>query len=82
MPVPSRRVFICGGDETSGPRGTERPDPLHDHPLPSGYIDASTVAGHRLRQGWGNRKCQRCGRFGWTPGRVTRDASTPKDADR
>lgn len=62
------RVFICGGDETPGPRDTDCLNPLHDHPLPSGYTDAAEVAARRLRRGWGNRRCRDCGLYGWTVG--------------
>lgn len=30
--VLSRQVFVCGGDERPGSRGTDCPDSLHDHP--------------------------------------------------
>ena len=60
-------IFICGGDETPGPRGTDCPDPLHDHPLPVGYVDASAVAERRLRQRWANNRCSSCGLYGWVP---------------
>jgi hypothetical protein len=67
MPVPSRPVFVCGGDERPGSRGTDCPDSLHDHPLPGGYVAAGDVAARRLRQGWCNVKCRRCGLYGWIP---------------
>lgn len=60
-----RPTFICGGDLTPGPRGTDCPNALHDRPLPSGYVDAAEVAGRRLRTGWANRKCPDCGLYGW-----------------
>jgi hypothetical protein len=60
-------IFIRGGDERPGPRATDCPDPLHDYPLPSGYVDASMVADRRLRQRWINRRCERCGLYGWVP---------------
>lgn len=53
-------------------------NPLHDHPLPKGYIAASVEAGRRLRQGWKNRCCHACGFYGWLP--PTRPAE-PKVAD-
>jgi hypothetical protein len=40
-------------------------NPLHDHPLPKGYIQGSTEAYLRLDNGWDNPKCPECGRFGW-----------------
>lgn len=67
MPTPSRPIFLCGGDMRPGPRGTDCPSPLHDHPLPSGYVDAGTEAGRRLNKRWTNRKCGRCGTYGWAP---------------
>jgi hypothetical protein len=63
------RAFICGGDMRSGPRETDCPDPLHDFPLPSGYVDGSEEAASRLSRGWGSTRCRRCGLYGWTPGR-------------
>lgn len=62
-------IYLCGGDMRPGPRGTDCPDSLHDHPLPSGYVDASMEAGSRIARGWVNRKCPRCGFYGWQPGR-------------
>jgi hypothetical protein len=61
-------IFLCGGDMRPGPRGTACPGPLHDHPLPSGYIDAAEEAMRRLNNGWTNRKCPRCQRYGWERG--------------
>lgn len=46
-------TFICGGDETPGPRDA-CPNALHDYPLPTGYTDASEVAYHRLYKRWSN----------------------------
>jgi hypothetical protein len=71
-------VYLCGGDTRPGPRDTDCPDPLHDRPLPAGYCDASDEAARRLRRGWGNRRCTRCGLYGWVPG--LRDADTPEGA--
>ena len=48
-----------------GPRGTDCPNALHDHPLPSGYVDASEEASHRLYKRWTERKCPDCGLYGW-----------------
>lgn len=67
-PVGSRPVIVCFESETPGPRDTDCPNPLHDHPLPSGYLNASRVAGRRLSKGWANRKCPQCGLYGWAPG--------------
>jgi hypothetical protein len=60
-------VYICGGDTRPGPRGTDCPNALHDHPLPNGYVDASEEASHRLYKRWINRKCPDCGLYGWVP---------------
>jgi len=60
-------VYLCGGDDTPVPRGTDCPDPLHDHPLPAGYGDAHEEAGRRLRARWRQQRCRRCGRYGWLP---------------
>lgn len=64
----ARRVFLCGGDTRPGPRGTDCPHPLHDHPLPAGYCDAAEEADSRLRRRWLNTKCPKCGLYGWRPG--------------
>lgn len=61
------RIFLCGGDMRPGPRD-DCPDPLHDFPLPSGYVEASEEAGSRLNRGWSNTRCDRCGSYGWAPG--------------
>ena len=50
-------------------RDSTCPDQLHDHPLPRGYVQASNVADERLGSGWGNRRCTRCGLYGWEPPR-------------
>lgn len=64
-------IYLCGGDYTRlDPRG-DCPDTLHDWPLPAGYVDASAVADARIAARWGNRKCRRCGLYGWAPGRQT-----------
>jgi hypothetical protein len=64
-------IYLCGGDMTPGPRSTDCPDPLHDHPLPAGYNDAGEEATRRLNKRWVNRRCPRCGVYGWAPGRQT-----------
>lgn len=61
------RLILCFPDTKPGPRGTDCPSPLHDHPLPAGYIGAMDKAEWRLRNHWKNRKCKRCGLYGWTP---------------
>jgi hypothetical protein len=62
----NKPTFICGGDDTPGDRGTECPNALHDHPLPSGYVDAAAAADRRLRSGnWRNKRCPECGTYGW-----------------
>ena len=60
-------AYLCGGDMTPGPRGTDCPNPLHDHPLPSGYVEAEIEAVRRLHKRWSNTKCPDCGLYGWTP---------------
>ena len=65
-------TYICGGDFRSGPRD-DCPDPLHDYPLPSGYVDADEAAHRRLYKGWSQSRCPRCGLYGWQPGRPTGD---------
>lgn len=72
----NRTTFICGGDETPGPRGTTCDNVFHNYPLPSGYTDASEVAARRLRRGWKNPRCPDCGIYGWIPS--LRDADTPE----
>lgn len=70
--LPTRRVgrpvFICGDDDRAGPRGTDCLNRLHDHPLPSGYVDAAVVAQRRLNKRWANPRCPDCGLYGWAPG--------------
>lgn len=58
-------IYLCGGDTTPGPRGTDCPSRLHDHPLPSFYCDAADEAARRLRDRWSNRRCAKCGLYGW-----------------
>lgn len=65
----SGRIYVCGGDLRPGPR-VDCPSSLHDWPLPTGYVDAAEVASGRLSRQWSNRKCQRCGLYGWQPGRI------------
>lgn len=65
---PATAVYLCGGDESPGPRATECPNGLHDWPLPSGYVDAGMVAARRLRRRWANVQCPDCGLYGWRPG--------------
>lgn len=62
-------IYLCGGDLRPGPRGV-CPDPVHDYPLPRGYVDASDVAHARLRRQWSNTRCPVCGLYGWRPGRI------------
>lgn len=62
-----QRVFLCGGDETPGPRA-DCPNELHDWPLPAGYSDSHAVANRRLRNKWRTRKCPDCKLYGWEPG--------------
>jgi len=67
----SRRyaIHICGGDFRPGPRDT-CPDPVHDWPLPAGYVDSFEVADARLRRRWQNVPCPQCDLYGWRPGRI------------
>jgi hypothetical protein len=62
-----RPIFLCGGDFTPGPRDTDCPNALHDHPLPAGYGEAHEVAMSRLYRGWSNLRCPDCGLYGWGP---------------
>lgn len=73
-----RDVFICGGDyEHIQPR-SECPNPLHDYPLPYGYVEASEVAQARLSARWRNRQCPDCKLYGWAPGRLTPNTHATK----
>jgi hypothetical protein len=67
-------TFICGGDESPGPRD-DCPNSVHDYPLPSGYNDAHEVAGRRLRRRWVNPRCPDCGLYGWRPSLADADAT-------
>lgn len=68
----SRRnaIYICGGDTHHLDDREPCPDPLHDWPLPIGYVDASNMAESRLSHGWSNKRCRKCGLYGWTPGQM------------
>jgi hypothetical protein len=68
-----KAIYLCGGDMQPGPRDTDCPSPLHDHPLPVGYCDASEEAMSRLTRGWSNRRCPQCKTYGWEPGRPRKD---------
>ena len=68
-------VSICGGDYRPAPR-SECPDSLHDWPLPAGYGDADEVAQRRLRNGWRQVRCPRCGLYGWRSGRTHSEGDT------
>lgn len=65
-------IYICGGDFRPGPRDA-CPDAVHDWPLPRGYVDAWEVAESRLRRGWQNLACSRCGLYDWIPGRINKE---------
>lgn len=58
------RIYLCGGDYTEGTR-SECPNPLHDHPLPDGYIEAGEWATRRFGKGWTQKRCPECGLYGW-----------------
>lgn len=60
-------IYLCGGDDRPGPRGTDCPSTLHDHPLPAGYVDAHEAAASRLYKRWKNVRCKDCGIYGWIP---------------
>lgn len=68
----SIRVVICG----DGPPEvrSDCPNPLHDWPLPPGYVAASCAAEARLRARWSNLKCADCGLYGWVPSLKTTDS--------
>lgn len=76
-----RWVHVCAADYRPGPRGT-CPDPVHDWPLPAGYVDAGYVAGARLSRRWRNVPCGQCGLYGWIPGRIDPAADHLVEADR
>lgn len=63
-------TYLCGGDYRPGPRDT-CPDPVHDWPEPSGYVDSFEVASSRANRGWVSVRCPSgCGIYGWRPGRI------------
>jgi hypothetical protein len=69
-------ILLCGGDEHPG-RRDQCPDPLHDWPLPGGYVDASEAAASRLYRRWANVRCPKCGLYGWRPGRIDGEKRVP-----
>lgn len=64
---------------TTGPRGTDCPSPLHDHPLPSGYVAAANEADRRLHRRWRNPRCPHCGLYGWAPPAADLARSVPSE---
>ena len=76
MPRLKNAVYICGGDDRPGPRA-ECPEPIHDYPLPAGYVDASEVAAQRIYRQWKNVRCKKCGIYGFIPP-VNVDASAQR----
>ncbi|MET8648509.1 hypothetical protein [Nocardia aurea] len=64
-----RTTFICGEDFSTLEPRDPCPNPLHDWPLPAGFVSASMMAESRLEQGWGNTSCPDCREYGWVPGR-------------
>lgn len=75
MPSRANAVYICGGDAQPQERSA-CPDPLHDWPLPEGFGVAPEVAARRLRNGWKNLRCPRCGLYGWREGRKRGEGDT------
>jgi hypothetical protein len=68
----SRAIYICGGQRgTAAAREDKCASPLHDWPLPSGYVDAAEEAAWRLANRWSNTRCAVCDLYGWGPGRLT-----------
>lgn len=61
-------VYICGGRFESLQDRGDCPNPLHDWPLPEGYVEASEVADSRLAHGWSNEQCPDCLIYGWVMG--------------
>jgi hypothetical protein len=61
-------------------RGTDCPNPLHDHPQRAGsgepYV---TFARRRESAGWLKRPCPECGVHGWTPPQGTAAARPVHD---
>lgn len=74
-PTTEDAVYICGGDYRPSPR-SQCPHSLHDWPLPAGYGDADEVAQRRIRNGWRNTRCPKCGVYGWREGRQRGDGDT------
>lgn len=65
----AKTIHLCGGDYRPEPRSA-CPSPVHDWPLPHGYVDADEVAHSRLNRGWKSAQCSRCGLYGWQAGRI------------
>lgn len=58
-------IHLCVSDyDTLEERG-ECPHNLHDWPLPDDYVAAHEVAMSRISQGWRQKKCPKCGLYGW-----------------
>lgn len=62
-------IRICGDERGTDDRG-DCPNPLHDWPLPIGYMAAEA----RLRARWANPRCPDCGIYGWLPAGRTTDS--------
>lgn len=63
-------IYVCGGAYHLLDAREVCPNPLHDWPLPSGYVEASEMADSRLSQGWSNVRCPDCDLYGWVQGRM------------
>lgn len=58
-------IHLCMIDyDTLEDRG-DCPNALHDWPLPDAYVAAHEVAMSRISQGWRQKKCPKCGLYGW-----------------
>ena len=71
-------TFLCGGNYALLEKRESCPNPLHDWPLPAGYIEAHEIAMKRLRKRWDNKRCPDCQLYGWRAGDPLNDGTDMK----
>ncbi|WP_288833708.1 hypothetical protein [uncultured Corynebacterium sp.] len=73
-------IHLCGGETGVDIIRAECSNPLHDYPLPDGYVDAAEEAARRLGHRWRNTRCPDCHTYGWHPG-TSRYQLTPTEKE-